>query len=673
VKAFIQSVVGFGWLSMACLVACHGKPKSDAAPALGASTGAPVASAPRALPSASAVAPAAHSAEPDTVSQASAAYDAGPPVLVDGKVDGAALRRRHIERLKQDHSAVTVLGGEGALELGRRICEAVVPQRAPNTPILIKPNICGFDGLKNVAKSGGDDGVTGRTTDPEFVRGVLQCLKARGHTRVTIAEGCGNSHRYWQDTIAVSGFEAMAKEEGVPLVAMDDDGVFDVQGDKPGKPLGIEGIQGTHVPTLLMPQILAETLEHGLFISVPKLKTHRYSIVSLGIKGMQGTVMRSDASPAYNQKWRMHAELKDYLHAQHEHDPEDRAAYVASLELFAERMVDVLEISLPDVVLVDGAPAMSGDGFQHLRQVPGKIAIGGTNPVFVDRVGAQYLGLWNNSDLAQQLGGHKTSPLIEVAARRYGLDLKSPPLTGDGASLIEQPHTPYLKAIAPFTLDGGHVIAPAPAPARPVAHAAHTTVAPLLDGKLDEVWSRAPRVTWDSDYAGKATAISTSARFLWQEGALFVLFELEGAGLDNTDRSRPTSTERSKLYEEDCVELFLAPDPKTRQHYFEIELGPFGHWFDIDVDHEHGKENPAWSSAVETRTLADAALHHAVIEASFRAPEVASALQAGAQLPLGLFRSEGKGERAYLAWSPPRTPKPNFHVPEAFGSLVLDP
>ena len=33
---------------------------------------------------------------------------------------------------------------------------------------------------------------------------------------------------------------------------------------------------------------------------------------------------------------------------------------------------------------------------------------------------------------------------------------------------------------------------------------------------------------------------------------------------------------------------------------------------------------------------------------------------------------KGKGTRLYLAWSPTKTAKPNFHVPEAFGTLVLD-
>ena len=44
-----------------------------------------------------------------------------------------------------------------------------------------------------------------------------------------------------------------------------------------------------------------------------------------------------------------------------------------------------------------------------------------------------------------------------------------------------------------------------------------------------------------------------------------------------------------------------------------------------------------------------------------------------ARLPLGLFRMEGQHARAYLAAFPTRTPKPNFHVPDAFGTLVLDP
>ncbi|MGC4067442.1 MAG: DUF362 domain-containing protein [Polyangiaceae bacterium] len=644
---------------------------------------------------------------PDVISHASE-YHGGPPVRVAETVDGAALRKRHIERLKNDRSAVTVLKGESALELGERICRAVVPMRPKWTPIVIKPNICGFDGFKNPEKTGGDDGANGRVTDAEFVRGVVRCLVARGHDEITIAEGCGNSHAHWQKAIAVTGFEAMAREEHVPLVALDDDGVYDKVGEQPGKPLAIRGIERTHVPTLLMPKLLSEVLEHGMFISVPKLKAHRYSVVSLGIKGMQGTVMRSEATPAYNQKWRMHEELNQYTRARAKKEPEDRAKYVDTLERFAERMVDVLEISLPDVVLVDGAPAIAGDGFQKIRKLPGMLAIGGTNPVLVDRVGSEYLRLWNNSALAAQLGGHGSSPLIEIAARRYGVDWKTLTLTGDGIERLKSPPPVFYKAIAPFILDGAtqppgdanhdgtaqpdashdgtshdgtsHDGTSHDGTAEPganpkadafVAQATRASHRPNIDGRIDRVWGSVNPVVWTTDYAGKDTQVITRARFLWDETGLFVLFELFSTDL-NVDVSRPLDTERLKLYEEDCVELFLAPNRAEPNHYYEVEMGPFGHWMDVEVDRARKREDVAWSSQIQIATKRNPKDHIAIIEARLAAPEIIEALRVGARLPLALYRMDGKSPRKYLAWRPPRTKKPNFHVPEGFGTLVLD-
>ena len=182
--------------------------------------------------------------------------------LAGDEVDGAALQKKHVERMKADTTPVTVLQGGSALELGRRICEAVAPKRPPSTPVLLKPNFCGYDSIKDPEKFKGDDGVHGRGTDPDFVRGVVQCLKKRGHTKITIAEGCGHSHKMFVDTAHLLGYDKMAAEEGVRLVALDDDGVFDVEGDKPGKALPISGIGASHVPTLMMPKVLAEHLDH---------------------------------------------------------------------------------------------------------------------------------------------------------------------------------------------------------------------------------------------------------------------------------------------------------------------------------------------------------------------------------------------------------------------------
>lgn len=445
--------------SLMTSVACAG-PRDRGAPSSSAST---AASAPTAAVSSATVsssAPARSSAPAtsassaiDATSGASASYASGTDVSASGEIDVGALRKAHRDRIAKDGSPVTIVRGDTALALGEKICDAVVPKRPPETPILLKPNICGFDAMRDASSNGGDDGVRGRTTDPEFVRGVIQCLKKQGYKRIIVAEGCSLNHQGFQKLVTMSGYLAMTQAEQVPLVAMDDDGTYDVEGETPGKPVRVKGIDDTPVPNLLLPKVLVEHLEHGLFISLPKVKVHRYSVVSLSVKGMQGIVMTRDASPAHQQRWRMHKELNAYLKTGKSQVPDDRAGYVASLEAFSERMAAVLEIAAPDVVLADGAPAEGGNGFGKLVPYAEKFALGGTNPIAVDKVGAQLLGLYDSDKLALGLRGHKTSPLIEAAAKRFGLDLGRVQVTGDGASLLDGPRPVHFEAIAPFSID----------------------------------------------------------------------------------------------------------------------------------------------------------------------------------------------------------------------------
>jgi uncharacterized protein (DUF362 family) len=591
-------------------------------------------------------------------------YEDAGALTVGGNVDGAALRKKNHARLAGDHAPVTLLRGDDATSLGMRICEAVVPKRSADTKILLKPNLGGFDWFKDPNKHNGDDGVRGRITDPAFVRGVIRCLKKRGHSKITVAEGWGATHKDWLKLIDVSGYAAMTKEEGVPLVAMDDDGVFDVSEGQPGKPLTVTGMEKTRVPTLLMPKLLAEHLEHGLFISIPKVKAHRFGVVSMSVKGMQGTVMLSDASPAFRQKWRMHRELNTWLDGRKKGE-EDRALYVSALETFAERIADVLEVEAPHVVLADAAPAMGGDGFQKLTPSPEKLAIGGTNPILVDQVGSRVLGLWDRADLAKELGGHRSSPLIETAAKRFGVDLSHVAVEGDGAAVLDAPRTAHFVAMAPFTIGDS---APVVAPATAGAHAAALGGAKIvIDGHGDDpAWARAQPVEWKTDYAGADTGIATRARFVWGKGALYALFELDGPA-SNTDASKPIDVEREKLWGEDCVEIFLDTTAGTPKSYFEIEVGPKGHFLDLAIDDK--KSDVAWSGGLQIATSRD---KRAVIELAITAKEIVDAFKPGASFPLGLFRMEGKEPRHYLAWRPPKTKKPNFHVPAAFGTLQLD-
>ena len=116
----------------------------------------------------------------------------------------------------------------------------------------------------------------------------------------------------------------------------------------------------------------------------------------------------------------------------------------------------------------------------------------------------------------------------------------------------------------------------------------------------------------------------------------------------------------------------LSPLPRKASAYLEVEVGPLGHFFDLAVDRQTNKSDVGWSSQPEIATKVDRERHRVTIEAAFRAPEIVRALESGKRLPFALYRMEGRSPRLYLAWSPTRTARPNFHVPMAFGTLVLE-
>lgn len=85
-----------------------------------------------------------------------------------------------------------------------------------------------------------------------------------------------------------------------------------------------------------------------------------------------------------------------------------------------------------------------------------------------------------------------------------------------------------------------------------------------IDGKLDDAaWSGAPAMDfvfpWDNQTGAKQ---KTRARMLWDDQNLYVGFEAEDADLvgHHTERDDPT-------YKDDCVELFLNPNPKQEFYY----------------------------------------------------------------------------------------------------------
>jgi len=198
-------------------------------------------------------------------------------------------------------------------------------------PILIKPNYI-------VAKHPS----TGITTDSRVVEGIIKFLKDEGIGGLTIGEGSG-----WADTFEafkVARIDEIAKKWNVKLVDLNKDRFVEVY---PPNPLALKKV------------MVAETALKSCIISVPKLKIHRLTAVTLGIKNMMG---------ALASKGSMH---DGKLH---------------------ENIADLASVLKPSLTVIDGIIAGEG-GETEGSPVKMDLVIAGTDPVAVDAVGAMVMGV----------------------------------------------------------------------------------------------------------------------------------------------------------------------------------------------------------------------------------------------------------------------------------------
>ena len=131
------------------------------------------------------------------------------------------------------------------------------------------------------------------------------------------------------------------------------------------------------------------------------------------------------------------------------------------------------------------------------------------------------------------------------------------------------------------------------------------------------------------------------------------------------------------LYEEDVVEVFLAPKEPTR--YFEIEVNPLGTTFDARIDSPHGTREAMridtdWDCAnlfAAVRKMND------VIDTIIRIPFAsldARRPATGEEWRGNLFRIDRSARHGdeFSAWQPTLKNPADFHVAAAFGRLRFE-
>ena len=176
---------------------------------------------------------------------------------------------------------------------------------------------------------------------------------------------------------------------------------------------------------------------------------------------------------------------------------------------------------------------------------------------------------------------------------------------------------------------------------------------------------------------GSRLRLATSVALYYDATRLYVLFEGED------DHIVATNTENdAPLYEEDVVEVFIAPEKKER--YFELEVSPTGTVFDAVIDSPDGvrdtmKADVDW----ECRDLFVAVRYERVIRQQSRENARFSTVLAVPFTSLAtatptprdswaanFFRIDRhpRGDE-FAAWRPTGRTPPDFHVTSAFGLL----
>jgi hypothetical protein len=160
------------------------------------------------------------------------------------------------------------------------------------------------------------------------------------------------------------------------------------------------------------------------------------------------------------------------------------------------------------------------------------------------------------------------------------------------------------------------------------------------------------------------------AQVCWSEEALHVRFVCNQHEPLVVSSNPITDEKTIGLWERDVCEIFLAPDPVNPNRYFEFEAAPTGEWVDLGILITTSGKETDWD--FQSGMSVAARVQQGRVTIGMRIPwsEKIPKPQCGAKWSVNLFRCVGpESEQRYLAWQPTETSQPNFHVPEAFGSL----
>ncbi len=193
-------------------------------------------------------------------------------------------------------------------------------------------------------------------TDPEVLRAVIIYFKNCGAKSVYVMENCTQAN-FTRLVFQGTGYSRICKETGAIPVFLDETAAV---------PIFLAGIEEFIDISRFVFERLVEKRTENLYLSLPKLKTHSMSQVTLSIKNQFGLVHQ-------------HSRIADHNYRLH------------------QKFADIYRVLRPDFSLIDGLIATTHGHYPtayHADKcvVPMNLLIGGCDPLAVDVVGAGLMG-----------------------------------------------------------------------------------------------------------------------------------------------------------------------------------------------------------------------------------------------------------------------------------------
>jgi uncharacterized protein (DUF362 family) len=221
-------------------------------------------------------------------------------------------------------------------------------------------------------------------THPALVRAVAEVFRSLGAREVFVAEGQGHC-RDSDFVLEQSGLKPVLDEAKIEFVDLNHDELFQVS----------NRARWTKMEKLVFPTSLRRA---DLIVSIPKMKTHHWTGVTLSMKNFFGVM------PGIAYGW-----PKNVLH--HAGIPES--------------ILDINAAVRPHLAIVDGIIGMEGDGPIMGTPRHSGVLVMGTNLPAVDATGARLMGInpWRVSYLASASG--RLGPIAERHITQRGQTIAS--------------------------------------------------------------------------------------------------------------------------------------------------------------------------------------------------------------------------------------------------------